>query len=1337
MLVGVLVLAGYVFELPLLKSVVSGFVAMVPNSAVGFILAGVALGCLGRAWPWTRPARGLACCVATLGGLSLWEDFGGVDLGIDQWLFRVVLPPGSLAPPGRMAPTSGLEFMLTGLALGLASSSDSRRRGWAQGLALLVSLIGFLAVICFAYGALEAYKFGRFSSIALNTSGAFVLLGLGLLWLHPHLGFMAILTSELAGGTVARRLLPVAVLLPLVLGWLHRRGERGGWLETEMAMAAMVAVLIVCFAGLIWATAAALNQGDAQRRADAGALRASEEQLRAMFELASIGMAQAEPQTGRFLRVNQKMCAITGYSADELLAMKVAQLTHPEDRQKDTEGFRRVVSGLAPDYRIEKRYVRKDGVIAWVNVNMTLIRNPAGGPLRTMATIEDITERRRSEAALRESEARYRLLAENGCDVVWLYEVAAQRFTYVSPSVERLRGFTVEEVLRQTMQEALTPESHRAVAEDLEKTLRAFAAGDDSVRTQTHEVTQPRKDGTTVTTEAVTTLIADDHRRVTHIQGVTRDITERKQAQRSLLESERLLHTVIDLVPHSIFAKDRQSRHLFVNRACALANGLTQEQMVGLCDLDFVTDRTQAEAFMRDDQEVIDSGRPKSIPEERLTTAAGQVRILQTIKLPFTLPGGRPALVGVAVDITELKQAEARTAALAALGLKLSAVREPAQAAQAIAEVGLELFGWDACFLDLYDRRTDLVSELLNMDTLEGRRTPVPMTLPGNRPTPFWRRVLDGSRELVLRDHPEDFASVVKFGDTARPSMSLMFVPVRHQGESIGVLSMQSYRRHAYTAQDLEVLQGLGDHCAGALVRVQAELALHQSEERLRLAQEAALAGSWEWNLQTNENLWSEELWKVYGLEPHSCAPSYAAWRETIHPEDLLRVERLVQEAAHAGAALNVEWRVRNPNSGERWLLSRGRAFHNAGGQVERMVGIVMDITARKQAERVVQESEQLLRMVIDLVPHHIFAKDREGRFLFINRTAAADCGRQPGEMIGRSERELRSDTANVEKFQRDDREVIDQNQPKFIAEELILDAGNQVRIMQTAKMPFTPPGTQTRAVLGVAIDITERKQAEEELRRLHAELERHAAELDRRVHERTAQLETANKELEAFSYSVSHDLRAPLRAIDGFARILVEDYASQLDDEGRRVLRIVCGEARRMGLLIDDLLAFSRMNRQAVRRVEIDLNALARSAFAECAARAPGRQLDLTLGPLPTIQGDPILLRQVLVNLFSNAIKYTRPRPIARIEFTADVQTAESVFCLKDNGVGFDMRYVGKLFGVFQRLHSEDQFEGTGVGLAIVQRVIHRHGGRVWAEGQLDQGATFHFTLPTQPDLP
>ena len=224
--------------------------------------------------------------------------------------------------------------------------------------------------------------------------------------------------------------------------------------------------------------------------------------------------------------------------------------------------------------------------------------------------------------------------------------------------------------------------------------------------------------------------------------------------------------------------------------------------------------------------------------------------------------------------------------------------------------------------------------------------------------------------------------------------------------------------------------------------------------------------------------------------------------------------------------------------------------------------------------------------------------------------------------------------------------------------------------------------------------------------------------------------MEAVNRELEAFSYSVSHDLRAPLRAISGFAQAVVEDYAPRLDDEGKRYLGLIQDNAHRMGQLIDDLLTFSRLGRQQLTETQIDMEALVHAIFEEVAAQAPGRSIRFVVHSIPPAHGDKAMIRQVLTNLLSNAVKFTKHRDEAVIEFGYARESGRGAYYVKDNGVGFDMQYAGKLFGVFQRLHSVTEFEGTGVGLAIVYRIITRHGGRVWARGEENKGATFYFTL-------
>ena len=261
----------------------------------------------------------------------------------------------------------------------------------------------------------------------------------------------------------------------------------------------------------------------------------------------------------------------------------------------------------------------------------------------------------------------------------------------------------------------------------------------------------------------------------------------------------------------------------------------------------------------------------------------------------------------------------------------------------------------------------------------------------------------------------------------------------------------------------------------------------------------------------------------------------------------------------------------------------------------------------------------------------------------------------------------------------------------------------------------------QPAAILETSNDITYRKRREDEIQSLNRQLAR-----------RSADLESINKELEAFAYSVSHDLRAPLRHMAGYTELLQKRVTTTLDEKSRRYIAMMLDSAKRMGTLIDDLLAFSRIGRAETQKTVVNLGQLAKEALSEVRREAEGRDIEWKIGTLPDCYGDRSMLRLAFVNLLSNAVKFTRTRPHAEIEIgCADGNRRDAVVFVRDNGVGFDMKYVNKLFGVFQRLHQSDVFEGTGIGLATVQRIIHRHGGEVWAEGFVDKGATFYFTAP------
>ncbi len=393
--------------------------------------------------------------------------------------------------------------------------------------------------------------------------------------------------------------------------------------------------------------------------------------------------------------------------------------------------------------------------------------------------------------------------------------------------------------------------------------------------------------------------------------------------------------------------------------------------------------------------------------------------------------------------------------------------------------------------------------------------------------------------------------------------------------------------------------------------------------------------------------------------------------------------------------------------------------------QIEQALQAAHDELERKVQERTaaLSEANALLQALMDNMPDHIYFKDTESRFIRNSRSQANLLGlNDPSEAVGKTDFDFFPHAA---KSYAEEQEVMRSGIPLVDFEEWVVWPDSREMWVSTTKMPLRNAEGETIGIFGISRDITERKRAEQSIRQLNTDLEKQAE-----------QLQAANKELEAFSYSVSHDLRAPLRAIDGYTRILVEDYESILDDEGKRICGVISREARRMGQLIDDLLAFSRLGRKEMYSSRIDMKALAASVFNELIKEEQRENIDFVLGDVSITEGDSSLLRQVWVNLLSNAIKFTSKKEQAVIEVGSQENGDETVYYVRDNGAGFDMEYGNKLFGVFQRLHSESEFSGTGVGLAIVQRIIRRHDGRVWAEGQVEKGATFYFALPRKENL-
>ncbi|WP_374260251.1 PAS domain S-box protein [Zoogloea sp.] len=506
---------------------------------------------------------------------------------------------------------------------------------------------------------------------------------------------------------------------------------------------------------------------------------------------------------------------------------------------------------------------------------------------------------------------------------------------------------------------------------------------------------------------------------------------------------------------------------------------------------------------------------------------------------------------------------------------------------------------------------------------------------------------------------------------------------------------------------------------------LEAEEQLRDTKERYVLAQRGTNEGLWDWDPNTRHLYLSSRLLSLLGLKSDTLRTTGEEWLKLIHPDDRARyradvVAHLRGETDH----FESEYRLADKDGKFHWVLARGLAHRNQQGRAVRIVGSIGDITARKLAEEQLKAERDFSRGLIDSLPAPFFLFDQQGRLVLWNRFVS--------ELTGLADSELMN--AEAESL------VIPEQEPVMAHRiESALASGEasaevMLRRIDREPVPFLVIGRRVVLdgkphIVGVGTDLTERKFAERAIKRLNTELER-------RVAERTSQLSAALNELESFSYSVSHDLRAPLRAIEGYSAILGSDYGDKLDDEAKELLRRVRAAVHRMGQLIDDLLTLSRVSRKELERRPVDLTHLAQVICDELRQQEPEREVRIDIAPDLQVEGDPSLMRTVLENLIGNAWKFTGRVDHPEIRFEATRHEGIDAFVVRDNGAGFDMRYRENLFRPFQRLHSDREFPGTGIGLATVARIVRRHGGEVWAEGEVGKGASLYFSIGQPPVL-
>lgn len=452
------------------------------------------------------------------------------------------------------------------------------------------------------------------------------------------------------------------------------------------------------------------------------------------------------------------------------------------------------------------------------------------------------------------------------------------------------------------------------------------------------------------------------------------------------------------------------------------------------------------------------------------------------------------------------------------------------------------------------------------------------------------------------------------------------------------------------------------------------------------------------------------------------------SFAEITHPDDLDASRECVRcLLAGERDTYAMDKRYRTRDGRYVWTHVVTRLLRDEDGKPDHFLTHIQDIEQLRQAEEALRRERDRAQQYLDIVGVMVLALDADGTITLVNREGSRVLGLTEGEILGRNWMEDFIPPGDRQQVKDVFARIIAGTVefPRFVENPVLTGSGEERLIAWHNTVVRDATGSIT-GTLSSGEDITERKQVEEEINTLNREL-------DQRVVERTLELTAANRELEAFAYSVSHDLRAPLRGIDGFSKALLDDYGDKLDDTGKDYINRVRAGTQRMGRLIDDILGLSRMTRSEMRYQHLNLEEMARKIAAELQRHDPGRSVEFRIGEGLEAHGDHALVETALSNLLGNAWKFTAERDHALIEVGVTETDGERVYFVRDNGAGFDIAYADKLFTPFQRLHDTIEFPGSGIGLAIVQRVIQRHGGRVWGEGEVGKGASLYFTLPTR----
>jgi PAS domain S-box-containing protein len=790
--------------------------------------------------------------------------------------------------------------------------------------------------------------------------------------------------------------------------------------------------------------------------------------------------------------------------------------------------------------------------------------------------------------------------------------------------------------------------------------------------------------------------------RVLHDGGIVTfgiDITERKQAEQTLLEREERLRKLFRNSPAAIaVVRFADGVVLDINQAYERIFGWPREEIVGR-DAESLrvwadpADRVRFRACLAAEGRVIDFA-------SRARRRNGEVFDSMVSAEVFEEHGER-LLILVAMDISErtraeqrLSEDEQRLSALVTWALDAIIIVDAAQQVVTFNHAAVAMFGHHA------EDAIGMPLERLIPERYHAAHGAYVADFAASGTTS--RRMGEAARVSGLRADGNEFpaeASITQFSVGGGRFFSVMLRDITKQERSDRELHERSTaleRTNAELAASHALLRGILDSTADAILA-------HDASGRIV---------AWNRKLVDLSEV-SEELLRTGNLEA-----VLKATLPQLEDPDRFRseFERISGDPGYVG--------TRELSLTDGRVLERHTQPIDAGGKPSGRVWSYRDITARVRSEREREADRQFLHTVLDAIPSVVAVTDRAHRNVRVNRAMAELVGRRPEELLGRLVGEIYAEQAaepgEFARVQAREEQVLASGEALDPYDVVRRNAAHETRHFRARKLPLRDATGTITHVLTVGDDITVLRNAEEQLRRINEELEG-------RVEERTVELRNALRELESFSYSVSHDLRAPARAVAGFSRIVMDDYGAQLPEEGRRLMVRISKAGVAMGAMVDGLLELSRLTRADVKRQPLDLVSLAAEVWRDLAALEPGRTVEFHMDAEIRAEADPVLLRNLLLNLLGNARKYTGNRSDAAVWLG---RTAEGEYLVRDNGVGFDLAHAAKLFGPFQRLHTEREFEGHGIGLALAQKIVERHGGTIRAEAEPGHGATFYFTL-------